>query len=169
MRADGLAPRPLGSSGLHVSALSLGSWRTYERLPAETGIEIIRAACDEGITFFDDARYDDETGSAPIPTGYSEVVFGNIFRAAGVPRDDVIIANKLWWEFWPEQHAVAALNQSLERMGLEYVDLVYAGPPAERMSVAALVAKGGALISAGTARAWGVLNGRADMISDAAA
>ena len=92
MRADGLAPRPLGSSGLHVSALSLGSWRTYERLPAEAGIEIMRAACDEGITFFDDARYDDETGSAPIPTGYSEVVFGNIFRAAGVPRDDVIIA-----------------------------------------------------------------------------
>jgi aryl-alcohol dehydrogenase-like predicted oxidoreductase len=169
MGADGVAPRPLGSSGLHVSALSLGSWRTYERLPAETGIHIIRAACDEGITFFDDARYDDETGSAPIPTGYSEVVFGNIFRAAGVPRDDVIIANKLWWEFWPEQNAVAELNESLDRMGLEYVDLIYAGPPAERMSVAELVAEVGALIGAGTARAWGVLNWPADLISDAAA
>src|SRR6185312_16009888 len=81
--------RPLGSSRIEVSALSLGSWRTYERLPAATGIEIIRAARDQGITFFDDARYDDETGRAPIPTGHSEVVFGTIFRAAGIRRDEV--------------------------------------------------------------------------------
>ena len=64
MPADCLDPRLLGSSGIEVSALSLGSWRTYERLPAETGIAIMRAASDEGITFFDDARYNDETGRA---------------------------------------------------------------------------------------------------------
>jgi aryl-alcohol dehydrogenase-like predicted oxidoreductase len=46
MLADCLEPRPLGSSGMKVSALSLGSWRTYERLPAATGIEIMRAARD---------------------------------------------------------------------------------------------------------------------------
>ena len=65
MPADCLDPRPLGSSEIEVSALSLGSWRTYERLPAESGIAILRAAREEGISFFDDARYDDETGRAP--------------------------------------------------------------------------------------------------------
>ncbi|HEX7995912.1 MAG TPA: aldo/keto reductase [Streptosporangiaceae bacterium] len=164
-----MEPRPLGSSGMQVSALSLGSWRTYERLPAATGIEIMRAARDQGITFFDDARYNDETGSAPIPTGHSEVVFGTLFRAAGTRRDEVIIANKLWWEFWPRQNAVAELSESLERMGLDYIDLIYAGPPAEGMSVAEAVAEVGALISAGTARAWGVLNWPADLLSEAAA
>ena len=129
MPADCLDPRPLGTSGLEVSALSLGSWRTYERLPAETGIDIMRAARDEGITFFDDARYNDETGRAPIPTGYSEVVFGNLFRDAGLRRDEVVIANKLWWEFWPDQNAAAELSESLERMALEHIDLIYAAPP----------------------------------------
>ena len=169
MPADCLDPRPLGTSGLEVSALSLGSWRTYERLPAETGIDIMRAARDEGITFFDDARYNDETGRAPIPTGYSEVVFGNLFRDAGLRRDEVVIANKLWWEFWPDQNAATELSESLERMALEHIDLIYAGPPAEGMSITELVGEVGALISAGTARAWGVLNWSADLISAAAA
>jgi aryl-alcohol dehydrogenase-like predicted oxidoreductase len=70
-----------------VSALSLGSWRTFEQLPAETGVAILRAAREEGINFFDDARYDDETGMAPIRTGYSEVLFGELFRGAGVRRE----------------------------------------------------------------------------------
>jgi len=71
MPAGYLDRRPLGSSAIDVSALSLGSWRTYERLPAETGIAILRAARDAGISFFDDARYNDETGQAPLATGYS--------------------------------------------------------------------------------------------------
>lgn len=165
MSADCLDPRPLGSSGIQVSALSLGSWRTYERLPAETGVAIMRAARDEGITFFDDARYNDETGRAPIPTGYSEVVFGNLFRGAGLRRAEVVIANKLWWEFWPEQSAAAELDASLQRMGLDYVDLIYASAPPDGMSLADLVAAVGKLITAGKARAWGVLNWPADVIS----
>jgi aryl-alcohol dehydrogenase-like predicted oxidoreductase len=83
MTAAGLGSRPLGSAGLDVSVMSLGSWRTFERLPADTRVAIMRAARDEGINFFDDARYNDETGTAPIPTGYSEVVFGELFRGAG--------------------------------------------------------------------------------------
>ena len=155
MPADCLDPRPLGSSGIEVSGLSLGSWRTYERLPAEMGIAIMRAARDQGVTFFDDARYNDETGLAPIPTGYSEVVFGKLFRAAGMRRDDVVIANKLWWEFWPQQDAAAELDASLDRMGLDYVDLIYAAPPAAGQSVADLTGEVCGLIAAGKARAWG--------------
>jgi L-glyceraldehyde 3-phosphate reductase len=167
MPAGDLSPRPLGSSGLDVSALSLGSWRTFERLPPETGVAILRAARDEGISFFDDARYNDETGHAPLPTGYSEVLFGELFRGAGLRRDKTVVANKLWWEFWPEQSAAAELDGSLQRMGFGHVDLIYANPPPAGLEVADLVADVGALIAAGKARAWGLVNWPADLCGQA--
>jgi len=163
MPAGVLGSRPLGSTELEVSVLSLGSWRTYERLPAETGVAILRAARDEGVNFFDDARYDDETGTAPMPTGYSEVVFGELFRGAGVRRDEAVVTNKLWWEFWPEQSAAAELDASLQRMRFDYVDVIYANAPPEGMAVAALVAGTAGLVTAGKARAWGLVNWPADL------
>ena len=45
-----------------------------------------------------------------------EVVFGEVFRGSGWPRDEVLIANKLWWEFWPEQTAAQELDASLQRV-----------------------------------------------------
>src|SRR5579859_413454 len=169
MPADCLRPRPLGSSGLDVSAMSLGSWRTFERLPKEAGIEIMAAARDEGINFFDDARYNDETGSAPLPTGYSEVLFGELFRGAGVRRDEVVVANKLWWEFWPEQSAAAELDASLARMRFDYVDVIYANPPPEGLPVADMVAAVGGLLGAGKARAWAMVNWQAGPCGEAVA
>ena len=169
MNAASLRPRPLGATGIEVSALSLGSWRTYERLPPETGVAIMRAAREEGINFFDDARYDDETGTAPIPTGYSEVVFGELFRHAGVRRDEAVVANKLWWEFWPEQSAAAELDESLRRMGFDYVDLIYANPPPRGMAIADSVAAVGGLVASGKARAWGLVNWPADLAAQACA
>jgi aryl-alcohol dehydrogenase-like predicted oxidoreductase len=159
--------RPLGSSGIEVSSLSLGSWRTYERLPAETGVAILRAARDEGINFFDDARYDDETGTAPLRTGYSEVVFGQLFRGAGLRRDEAVVANKLWWEFWPEQSAAAELDASLQRMGFDHVDVIYANEPPPGLPVADLVAATVALVTSGKARAWGLVNWTADLAGQA--
>ena len=167
MPTASLRPQPLGSSGLEVSALSLGSWRTYERLPIETGEAILRAAREEGINFFDDARYDDETGTAPIPTGYSEVLFGKLMRGAGVARDDVVVANKLWWEFWPQQDAAAELEASLRRMGFDHVDLIYATPPPTGLPVGDVVAEVGGLIAAGKARAWALVNWPADLSGQA--
>jgi len=162
MPARCLSPRPLGSSGLEVSALSLGSWRTLEHVPRDTGSAILAAARDEGINFFDDARYNDETGKAPIPTGYSEILFGELFRGAGVRRDEVVVANKLWWEFWPEQSAAAELDASLRRMGFDYVDLIYANPPPEGLAIGDLVAAVAGLVSSGKARAWAVVNWAAE-------
>ena len=78
------------------------------------------------------------------------------------------MANKLWWEFWPEQSAAAELDGSLRRMGFDYVDLIYASEPPPNMSVTALVGAVGGLIAAGKARAWGVLNWSAGTISQAA-
>ena len=162
MPARCLSPRPLGSSGLEVSALSLGSWRTFERVPRDTGSAILAAARDEGINFFDDARYNDETGEAPLPTGYSEILFGELFRGAGVRRDEVVVANKLWWEFWPEQSAAAELDASLRRMGFDYVDLIYANPPPEGLAIGDLVAAVAGLVSSGKARAWAMVNWAAE-------
>jgi len=167
MPAGFLSSRPLGSSGIEVSPLSLGSWRTYERLPAETGVAIVRAARDEGINFFDDARYDDETGTAPLRTGYSEVVFGQLFRGAGLRRDEAVVTNKLWWEFWPEQSAAAELDASLQRMEFDYVDVIYANEPPPGMPVADLVAATAGLVTSGKARAWGLVNWTADLAGQA--
>lgn len=148
--------RRLGTSRLEVSPVALGSWRTYERLPRERSVEILGHALECGVNFLDDARYDDETASAPIPSGYSEIIFGEIFRACGVAREDVVVSEKLWWEFWPEQSALDELSASLERLRFDHVDLIYcvALPPA--LSVERAVAEVAQLLAAGAARAWGV-------------
>jgi aryl-alcohol dehydrogenase-like predicted oxidoreductase len=157
----------LGPSGIDVSRLSLGSWRTFERVSREEGEAVMRAAREAGITFLDDARYNDETGTAPIPTGYSEIVFGQLFRRAGWPRDETVVANKLWWEFWPEQSASDELDGSLERMRFDYIDVIYANPPPDGLSIEELVASVAGLITSGRAMAWAVVNWRADQIAEA--
>jgi len=161
--------RRLGRSDLQVTRLALGSWRTFERIPRERGVEVMRAAREAGIAFLDDARYNDETGTAPIPTGYSEIVFGELFRAAGWVRDEVVVANKLWWEFWPEQSAEQEIDGSLARMCLDHIDLIYAERLPDGLSVQDAVRAVTALVSAGKARAWGVLNWPAARIAEATA
>ena len=126
---------PLGASGLLVSRLALGSWRTYERISHDRGVAVMRAAREAGITFLDDARYNDETGHAPIPTGYSEVIFGRLFKAASWDRDQTIVSNKLWWEFWPDQTPEQELVGSLGRMGLDHIDLIYSEVPPDSLSL----------------------------------
>ncbi len=160
---------PLGSSGIEVSRLALGSWRTFERIGPEAGLAVMRAARDAGITFLDDARYNDETGTAPIPTGWSEVLFGDLFRQAGWRRDETIVSNKLWWEFWPEQSAAAELDSSLARMRFDYIDVIYANPPEHGLGVEELVATVTDLITAGKARAWAIVNWPAALLEEAAA
>jgi aryl-alcohol dehydrogenase-like predicted oxidoreductase len=150
--------RALGSSELEVSRLSLGSWRTFERIPREDALAVMRAARERGFNFLDDARYNDETGLAPIPSGYSEVLFGELFRATGWNRDDTVVSNKLWWEFWPEQSAAAELDGSLGRMGFDHVDLIYANPPPDGLPIADMVEAIGGLLRSGKARAWGIVN-----------
>jgi L-glyceraldehyde 3-phosphate reductase len=161
-----LPRRPLGTSGLEVSAFALGSWRTYERIPRETGVAVLQQARESGIDFLEVARYNDESGSAPIRTGYSEVVFGEVFAASGWPRDEVTIATKLWWEFWPQTPA-EELAASLERTGLERFDFVYSDPPPPELPMADVVAPVAELVSSGRVRAWGIVNWTADRVAEA--
>lgn len=148
----------LGASGIQVSRLALGSWRTYERIGPDRGLRVMTAARDAGITFLDDARYNDESGIAPIPSGYSEVIFGELFRAAGWRRDGTVVANKLWWEFWPAEGPDQELAGSLSRMRFDYVDLIYSDKLPPGLPVEDAVGLISGLIQAGTARAWGALN-----------
>ena len=162
-----LPHRPLGASGISVSAFALGSWRTYERISREAGVAVLGAARECGIDFLEVARYNDETGRAPIATGYSEVVFGEVFRASGWPCDEVTIANKLWWEFWPEQTAREELAASLERTGLEHFDFVYSDPPPAELALEDVVAAVGELLADGTVRAWAIVNWPAERLAEA--
>ena len=114
--------RELGASGLSVSVLALGSWRTWQWIAREDAIATLNAAREAGI---DCSR----PPATTTPTGYSEVVFGEIFRASGWPRDEVTIANKLWWEFWPEQSVAEEIDASLQRTGLDHFDFIYSDPP----------------------------------------
>ncbi len=160
--------RTLGASGVEVSILALGSWQTYERISREQGAAVLWAAREAGVTFLEVARYNDVLGTAPIPTGYSEVVFGEVFRASEWPRDEVVVGEKLWWEFWPSQSAAQELDASLERTGLERFDFIYADPPPVELEMERVVAEVTDLIAAGRVRAWGIVNWTADRVLEAA-
>ena len=157
--------RSLGSSNIEVSVMSLGSWKTLDRLPREISKKIFRSAVDAGINFFDDANYADETGKAPIKTGYSEVVFGEMFRETLANRKDAVVANKLWWGSWPHQTALEELKDSLDRMRFEYIDLIYCLPPPAEVGVRGAVEQIRQIIEFGMARVWGVANWQHDQIS----
>jgi aryl-alcohol dehydrogenase-like predicted oxidoreductase len=159
--------RQLGRSGILVSALSLGSWMTYESMPESDALAVIRSGLEAGITFFDDARYDDRTGSAPIKTGYSEVLFGRLLRQAGCRREDVVIANKLWFEFFPNESIEAELDGSLRRLQMDHLDIVYCAARPESLPLVDLIGTLDRLIRSGKLRAWGVLNWSAQQMAEA--
>ncbi len=142
--------------------LSLGSWRTWERIPRADAIATLSAAREAGIDLLDTARYHDAAG-------HSEIVFGEIFRASGWPRDEVTIANKLWWEFWPEQSAAEELDASLQRTGLDHFDVIYSDPPPTELAMYEVVNAVTNLLWAGKARAWAVVNWPAEWIAEARA
>jgi L-glyceraldehyde 3-phosphate reductase len=165
---DRVPHRRLGGSSLSVSRIALGSWRTFERMDRAGAERVLDHALRAGIDFLDDARYDDETGQAPLATGYSEVLFGELFRAVGAEREAVTVSNKLWWEFWPEQDAAAELEGSLERMGFDRLDLLYSSTLPDELPVAAAVEQIAAVLATGRVAAWGVVNWPAEAISEAA-
>jgi aryl-alcohol dehydrogenase-like predicted oxidoreductase len=86
------------------------------------------------------------------------VVFGELFRASGWRRDEAVVSNKLWWEFWPDQSPAQELAGSLGRMGLDHIDLIYSEVPPDGVGLEDAVDMITGLIRAGAARAWGTLN-----------
>ena len=122
-----------GRSGLQLPAISLGFWQNFgHERPVETSRAIVRRAFDLGITHFDLAN------NYGPPYGSAEKVFGTLLREDLAPyRDELVISTKAGWDMWPgpygdggsRKYLLASLDQSLDRMGLEYVDIFYSHRP----------------------------------------
>ncbi|MEX3950239.1 L-glyceraldehyde 3-phosphate reductase [Paraburkholderia sp. EG287B] len=119
-----------GKSGLKLPALSLGLWHNFgDTTPISTQRDILRTAFDLGITHFDLAN------NYGPPYGSAETNFGRIFKDDFRPyRDELLISSKAGWDMWPgpygqgggsRKYVLASLDQSLQRMGLDYVDIFY--------------------------------------------
>jgi len=128
-RYDKMVYRRTGRSGLLLPAVSLGLWHNFGHIDnQETAREILRLAFDKGISHFDLAN------NYGPPPGSAEENFGRIFKQDFAShRDELIISSKAGWGMWPgpygdhgsKKYLVASLDQSLKRMGLEYVDIFY--------------------------------------------
>ncbi|TDB99195.1 L-glyceraldehyde 3-phosphate reductase [Nonomuraea longispora] len=122
-----------GRSGLKLPAVSLGLWHNFgDNRPVETSRAILRRAFDLGVTHFDLAN------NYGVPYGSAERNFGRIFREDFARhRDELIISTKAGFDMWPgpygewgsRKYLLASLDQSLERVGLDYVDLFYSHRP----------------------------------------
>ncbi|KAG8150988.1 L-glyceraldehyde 3-phosphate reductase [Burkholderia catarinensis] len=122
--------RTCGKSGLKLPALSLGLWHNFgDSTPISTQREILRTAFDLGINHFDLAN------NYGPPYGSAETNFGRLLREDFRPyRDELLISTKAGWDMWPgpygsgggsRKYVLASLDQSLQRMGLDYVDIFY--------------------------------------------
>jgi L-glyceraldehyde 3-phosphate reductase len=121
--------RRCGRSGIMLPAVSLGLWHNFgDETPLATQRAILRRAFDLGITHFDLAN------NYGPPYGSAETNFGRIFAEDFKPyRDELIISTKAGWDMWPgpygdlgsRKYLLASLDQSLQRMGLDYVDIFY--------------------------------------------
>jgi L-glyceraldehyde 3-phosphate reductase len=155
-RYEEMTYRRCGASGLKLPAISLGLWQNFgHERPFETSRAILRRAFDAGITHFDLAN------NYGPPYGSAEQVFGEALRLDLAPyRDELVISTKAGYDMWPgpygewgsRKYLLASLDQSLSRMGLEYVDIFYSHrfdpdtPLEETMgALAAAIAQGKAL------------------------
>ncbi|MBI3477071.1 MAG: L-glyceraldehyde 3-phosphate reductase [Acidobacteria bacterium] len=121
--------RRSGRSGIHLPAISLGLWHNFGGVDNfENARAMLRRAFDLGITHFDLAN------NYGPPYGSAEENFGQILKKDFLPyRDELIISTKAGWDMWPgpygdlgsRKYILASLDQSLKRMGLEYVDIFY--------------------------------------------
>ncbi len=121
--------RRTGRSGLHLPAVSLGLWQNFGDVnPFETQKQILRRAFDLGVTHFDLAN------NYGPPYGSAETNFGRHFADDFRPyRDELVISSKAGYDMWPgpygnwgsRKYLLASLDQSLDRMGLDYVDIFY--------------------------------------------
>lgn len=128
-RYQGMEYRRCGKSGLKLPAVSLGLWHNFGHIDKfKNARNILRLAFDKGITHFDLAN------NYGPPPGSAEENFGKIYTADFKPyRDELIISSKAGWGMWEgpygdwgsKKYLVASLDQSLKRMGLDYVDIFY--------------------------------------------
>ncbi len=152
--------RRLGRSGLRVSALSLGSWVTYHN-QVDTGaaVEMMAAAFDAGVNFFDNAEV--------YAGGRSEEVMGQAFKQLAWPRLNYVVSTKFFWgldragdavnrkDTLNRKYLMQAIDGSLQRFGLEHIDLIYCHRADPHTPVEETVRAMSDIIVQGKALYWG--------------
>lgn len=153
--------RRLGRSGLQVSELSLGSWVTYHnQVDTKSATEMLAAAFDAGVNFFDNAEV--------YAQGESEVVMGEAFKALKWNRLDYVVSTKFFWGLertsntdtnrrntLNRKYLMQAIDGSLKRMQLDFIDLVYCHRPDANTPVEETVRAMSDMITQGKALYWG--------------
>jgi voltage-dependent potassium channel beta subunit len=152
--------RRLGRSGLRVSVLSLGSWVTYHnQVGAAPAAQMLAAAYDAGVNFFDNAEV--------YAGGRSEEIMGQAIRQLGWPRLNYVVSTKFFWGLDRQGDAVnrkdtlnrkylmQAIDGSLQRFGLEHIDLIYCHRPDPQTPIDETVRAMSDIITQGKALYWG--------------
>ncbi|RPA85139.1 Aldo/keto reductase [Ascobolus immersus RN42] len=163
--------RNLGPTGLKVSVLSLGGWLTIGgHVDEDTALETFKVAYDAGINFFDTAE-----GYAK---GQSEVVFGRAIKKFNFKRNDIVVSTKIYWggafgdnninnTGLSRKHIIEGTKASLERLGLDYVDIIYAHRPDRETPIEETVRAFNWVIEKGWAFYWGTSEWNAEEITEA--
>jgi voltage-dependent potassium channel beta subunit len=153
--------RRLGRAGLQVSELSLGSWVTYHtQVNVDAAVEMMAAAFDSGVNFFDNAEV--------YAMGQSEVVMGEALKRLKWPRLNYIVSTKFFWglagrdgeatnrrDTLNRKYLMQAMDGSLQRMGLDHIDLIYCHRPDPHTPIEETVRAMNDLIVQGKALYWG--------------
>jgi voltage-dependent potassium channel beta subunit len=161
--------RRLGRSGLKVSLLSFGSWVTFANADqietAKQAAECLHAAKEAGVNFFDNAE--------AYAAGESERVMGEAFRELGWKRHEYVVSTKLYWGLHDvpnmrftlnRKYLSQAIDGSLERFGLDFVDLVFCHRPDPKTPIEETVWAMSDMINQGKALYWGTSEWSADEI-----
>jgi voltage-dependent potassium channel beta subunit len=162
--------RRLGRSGLKVSLLSFGSWVTFANADqietAKQAAECLQAAKDAGVNFFDNAE--------AYAAGESERVMGEAFRELGWQRHEYVVSTKLFWGIYQgvpnmrntlnRKYLSQAIDGSLERLGLDFVDLVFCHRADPKTPIEETVWAMSDMITQGKALYWGTSEWNADEI-----
>jgi L-glyceraldehyde 3-phosphate reductase len=172
-RYDTMPYRRVGTSGLLLPAISLGLWYNFgDNRPFDTQREVLRYAFDRGITHFDLAN------NYGPPYGSAEENFGRMLRRDFKPyRNELIISTKAGWDMWPgpygqlggRAYMLASLDESLDRLGLDYVDIFYSHRIDPTTPLEETIGALDTAVRAGKARYVGVSSYSADKTAEAAA
>lgn len=172
-RYDDMAYRRVGRSGLKLPAVSLGIWQNFGSVTLyETSRAILLRAFDLGVTHIDAAN-----NYGPVP-GSAEETLGRVLKTDLAPyRDELIISTKAGYGMWPgpygdwgsRKYMLASLDQSLKRLGLEYVDIFYSHRPDPETPLEETMGALASAVRAGKALYVGVSNYSAEQTRQAAA
>jgi len=162
--------RPLGKSGAYVSELSFGSWVTFSKqADVDSAAEMIKAAYDAGVNFFDNAE--------SYEKGNSEIVMGKAFQKLGLRRDSYLVSSKVYGGVVekpnPTQwglsriHIYDGCHQALERLQVSHLDLFFCHRPDPRIPMEEVVRSMTELIHQGKVRYWGTSEWSAQQLMEA--